>query len=184
MSRQSSIHDKNIESPTLVQLTKNPLHPLKRKGIQSVIIAGIVLLILIVLVGLSKFNEVRHNRLPFSWRSRLKQIVIDSATNANLANEVKDVRKSYHHLITAKTMLQMAQRLVGSGNLSSLTGMNIESLEQYINDNLLKVGKKMKITSSTLSITTSNTENPSLWLKENNVIEKKKQFVPFTSMEI
>jgi ABC-type lipoprotein release transport system permease subunit len=108
--------------------------PLKRKGAQGLIAAGSVLGVLVLIVILSKMNEIRHHRLPVMWRGRLKRMVSTSAKHLRIAEETTDSGIAMHHAVQAQTTLESAQTLVGSASLAKFTGMNIEELEKSIED--------------------------------------------------
>lgn len=134
--------------------TEDAILPLKRKGTQGLIAAGSVLGLLFIIVMLSKLNELRHHRLPFLWRGRLKRMVNTSAKHLRIAEETKDGGIALHHVIQAQTMLESAQTLVGTASLSKFTGLNIEELERSIEDVLTT----LKSPHTTKASSTQNTK--------------------------
>lgn len=89
-------------------------NPFRRRELQGVAGASIVLGVLLVIVTLSKLNEARHHRLPFMWRKRLRRMVLDSANHLKEAELSTSTLASYHHAVAADSLLSAAKNMVGN----------------------------------------------------------------------
>lgn len=121
-------------------MNQGVLNPLRQRGIQGLTGAAIVLGSLLLIVSLSKFNEMRHHRLPLMWRKRLRRMVLDCANHLKEADQSTSTLTSYHHALAAESLLSAAKGLVGSQGISKITGLNVERLEGDI-EKWLQIGK-------------------------------------------
>lgn len=101
--------------------------------ILGIFIAIGVTLATLAVILLSKLNDVRKQRMPRAWKSKLKRMVIQSARRLKLAEEVSpNPAMSYLYAIEANTMLESAIDLVGISHLQHLTNYDIEKLSRDI----------------------------------------------------
>lgn len=124
-----------IKTPTTPSLTecdpqKNVL--MKRNGIRGIIIAVVVTGVAFLIILISKWNEIRQQRIPFVWRNRLKSMISDCTNALKLAQDASSHGTSFKYAIEAHTILNGAKKLVGTTDLSKLSGYNISKIESEI----------------------------------------------------
>lgn len=105
---------------------------LNRRGTRGLVGAAAVWLALLLVVALSKLNEVRQQRLPSRWRARIRGMVLESARNLRVAEETLEPYVAYGHALRADAMLQSAQSIVGPADLTNLAGLDTERLAEDI----------------------------------------------------
>lgn len=123
---------------------QNDSLPLKQTSKQGLLAAGSVLGFLLVIILLSKVNDVRHHRLPFLWKGRLKKMVTTSNKHIDTGSKLldSDPHMAHEHAIKAQSLLESAQGLIGSAPLTTMTGYDIEALENSISELLHNTNKK------------------------------------------
>lgn len=126
MSDKVSLENNNPQ----VENQQNILN--KRNGIRGVIVAVVVVGVAFLIILVSKWNEIRQQRVPFVWRNRIKGLVNDSAEALHLAQEATAPGTSYKHALRAHSILSDVKKLVGTVNLSKLSGYDISKLESEI----------------------------------------------------
>jgi len=106
----------------------------KKKTIQAILGAMVVLITVSIIIVLSKSNDTRHHRVPFSLKKRVKDMVEESANKIKEAqnNESKDKGLSYHNTVEAHAFLKAAKTLIGLDTLPKLSGYDINALENKI----------------------------------------------------
>lgn len=109
---------------------------LRKHGTKGIAGALVVLAVVIVLIFLSKLNEVRQYRVPMVWRKRVRRMIEASAKQLKMAQDANHPSIAYHHALEAETTLRAVKNLVGEADLSSLTNYHIGNLESEI-DNVL-----------------------------------------------
>jgi len=65
----------------------------KKKTIQAILGAMVVLITVSIIIVLSKSNDTRHHRVPFSLKKRVKDMVEESA------NKIKEAQNNESFLI-------------------------------------------------------------------------------------
>lgn len=91
-----------------------------------------VMVILIIVIVLSKMNEIAHSRISLATKRRLKNVVLTAAKHLRQSEESKNKQISYYHALSADTTLKSAKLLAGGSSLSRITGYDIDSLETNI----------------------------------------------------
>ncbi len=121
-----------VSSPTSKDCDPQKNVLMKRNGVRGVIVAVVVTTVAFIIILISKWAEVRQQRVPFIWRSRLKSMIQDCATSLKLAHEATVPGTSYKHAVEANSILTSAKKLVGTGDLSKMSGYDISKLESEI----------------------------------------------------
>jgi len=105
--------------------------------IRLIILCAIfIFVIILVIIILSKFNDIRHHRVPTYWKSKVKDVVSESAQRIKEAidNSESDKALAYHNAVEANAFLNAATKLVGTDALPKLTGFDIPALKSRIED--------------------------------------------------
>jgi hypothetical protein len=105
---------------------------LRKKTKESLISVAAVMAVVLLIIFLSKWNHTRHQALPTSVRRRLKSGVVTAAKHLKFAENSPDAYISFHHALTADSMLKALKDLTGEDTLENITGFNIAKLEESI----------------------------------------------------
>jgi hypothetical protein len=125
--------------------TKTEEHTaLLSRGKQGLIGAGVVMSLFLLIVVLSKANDIAKRRLPMMWRMRLRKMVQESINAVKLAKESDDEVERHRNLIAADTYLETAKRLVGTGSLADMAGIDIAKLETDLERELARSTNTLK----------------------------------------
>jgi len=105
---------------------------MKKNGIRGVIVAIVVVASAVLLILISKWNEVRQERIPFVWRNRLKSMIQDCVSTLKMAQESTVAGTSYKYALEANVLLNSAKKLVGTADLGKLSSLDVSKLESEI----------------------------------------------------
>jgi hypothetical protein len=105
---------------------------LRKHGLKGLAVAGLVLVVVLIIIMLSKLNEVRHYRVPMIWRKKVRKMIENSAKSLKNSQNSTDKLAGYHYALEAKTILHSARDLVGDADLSSITNYRLDKLEADI----------------------------------------------------
>jgi hypothetical protein len=114
------------------------------RGKQGLIGAAIVFSVFLLIISLSKANDIAKRRLPMMWRMRLRKMIRDAIERVEQARETSDQVEKYKNLVYADTLLDSAKRLVGTGTLSEMAAMDVTQLEYDIEEGLAETQRSLK----------------------------------------
>jgi hypothetical protein len=126
-------------------------YPLKKRGRQGIVAAGIVMIIVVLLIFFSKLNEIRQYRVPFIWKRRAINVLEDSHNKIKAAESTSDLKLANHFAIQADSLLQSAKTIIGEEALQRITKTNIVGLElkiKQVSDSITTKLNAQKISSS------------------------------------
>jgi hypothetical protein len=106
---------------------------LKKHGIRGIIVAASVTAVVVLIILISKWNDVRQQRVPSIWKGRLRSIVKDCSGAVKLAKESeRNPEIAIQHTIQAKAMLDDAKKIAGTTDLAKISGFDMHALEAEI----------------------------------------------------
>lgn len=132
MSEKLKSPIKSPQSPTLQDCDPQKNVLMKRNGWRGVIVAVVVVAIAVIIIVISKWNDIRQQRIPFVWRTRLKANIKDCANELHQAQEAAAPGTSYRHALRADAILTQVKKLVGTADLSKISGFDIPKIEAEI----------------------------------------------------
>lgn len=110
---------------------------MRRNGLRGLLVAASVLVFSIIVILLSKWNEVRLQRVPVVWKNRLKGLVHNSTVALKLARSAPNNKEQQRYAEDARLILSSAKMLAGTVDLSKLSSYDVATLDTEI-DSILQ----------------------------------------------
>lgn len=109
---------------------------LKSHGMRGIIVAVVVVSCVFLISIISKMNDVRLQKVPMVWGSRLKTMVLDCKNQIDEAKRVitKDPTSGRKLITEAKITLDNIRKIGGKLDISKLSGVNIDTLQADISN--------------------------------------------------
>lgn len=108
---------------------------LKKRSRQGLIGAGVIFSIFVITVLLSKFNEIRHHRVPFIWKKKIERMIKDVQRNVTLCENATSEIERFQRISDARCVLETAKKLTDPISLKKLSRIDVDMLEDKV-DNL------------------------------------------------
>lgn len=122
------------------------VYPLKKRGKQGIISACIVLAIVLLIIILSKFNDIRQYRVPYLWKRRAINVIEEVYTKLKAAEAANDnnAQLAFRLAIQSESLLHSALSIIGEETLRRATGVDLNELETKIQAVILATSKHLQ----------------------------------------
>lgn len=126
----SPIPDLNCESKINVLMRKN--------GIRGIIVSISVIVFFIFIILISKWNEIRQEKIPFVWKKKVNLLLDECNNTINLANKESEPKKIYKYIIESNTIFKTIKKIIGKNKLDKNFEDNLIKIENQLNEMLKK----------------------------------------------
>ena len=150
-----------VSSPSLKDCDPEKNFLLQKHGYRGIIVAACVLTVAFLVIIISRWNEVRQQKVPMIWRNRLKAMIKDSANSLTMSREASTPGTALKYAIEANTTLSNARKLAGTVDLAALSGYDIAKLESEVETILRRTISHDLLVKDTDIVGPSNTSRPS-----------------------
>lgn len=115
------------------------LQRMKTKGMMGIYCATGVMLVVVVIVLLSRLNEIRNYRVPNYWRRNINRTIRQIREQFYRLKESQDVSNEKIELQRLMTELATLKKISSGADLAQISKIDLESLEMNMDNEMRRV---------------------------------------------